>query len=140
MLCGANFHRPRVSEFLRDEHGSATIEFVLWVPLYVVLLVAVTDASILYLTHTEMWNTARDTARRISVRAMNAADAPGYAGGRLLLGGRTYTVAASDADPVIVEISVGVGDASIFGFFKPVLGRQLTARVQIMKEHEPPKL
>ncbi len=138
MLCSDNFHWPTVSEFLCDEHGSATLEFVIWVPLYVVLLVAVTDASVLYLTHTEMWNTARDTARRISVRAMNAADAPGYAAGRLLLGGRTYTVAASDTGPVIVEIGVNVGDASVFGFFKPVLGRELIARVEMMKEPEPP--
>jgi len=140
VLCSDNFHWPTVSEFLCDEHGSATIEFVIWVPLYVVLLVAVTDASILYLSHTEMWNAARDTARRISVGALTAADAPDRAGEMLLLSGRSYTVAASDAGPVIVEISVGVGDASIFGFFGPVLGRRLVARVQIMKEHEPPTL
>ena len=126
--------------FLSDDRASATIEFVLWVPVYVIILVAVTDASILYLTHTEMWNTARDSARRISVGAMAAADAPDRAGEKLLLAGRTYTVAASDAGPVIVEISVGVGDASVFGFFGPVLGRQLTARVEMMKEREPPTL
>ncbi len=126
--------------FIRDERGSATIEFVLWVPVYVIVLVAVTDASILYLSHTEMWNAARDTARRISVGALTAADAPDRAGEMLLLSGRSYTVAASDAGPVIVEISVNVGDASVFGFFKPVLGRQLTARVEMMKEPEPPAI
>ena len=120
--------------FIRDERGTASLEFVLWVPLYVILLLAVTDASILYLTHTEMWNAARDTARRISVGALTAADAPNRAKEKLLLSGRTYTVAASDAGPVIVEISVNVGDASIFGFFKPVLGRQLNARVVMWKE------
>ncbi len=126
--------------FIRDQRGTATIEFVLWVPVYVILLVAVTDASILYLSHTEMWNAARDTARRISVGALTAADAPNRAKEKLLLSGRTYTVAASDADPVIVEITVGVRDASIFGFFGPVLGRQLTARVEMMKEPEPPAI
>ncbi len=127
-----------IRRFIRDQTGTATIEFVLWVPVYVILLVAVTDASILYLTHTEMWNAARDTARGISVGALTAADAPDRAREKLLLSGRTYTVAASDAGPVIVEISVNVGDASIFGFFKPVLGRQLNARVEMMKEREPP--
>ncbi len=129
-----------IRRFIRDQRGTATIEFVLWVPVYVILLVAVTDASILYLSHTEMWNAARDTARRISVGAITTADAPDRAREKLLLSGRTYTVAASDAGPVIVEISVNVGDASIFGFFEPVLGRQLTARVEMMKEHEPPML
>ncbi len=123
-----------LSQFIRDQTGTATIEFVLWVPVYVIMLVAATDASILYLTHTEMWNAARDTARRISVGALTAADAPNRAKDKLLLSGRTYTVAASDAGPVMVEISVNVGDASIFGFFKPVLGRELTARVVMWKE------
>ncbi len=124
--------------FIRDQTGTATLEFILWVPVYVILLVAVTDASILYLTHSEMWNTARDSARLISVGAMAAADAPDRAREKLVLSGRTYTVAASDTDPVIVEISVNVGDASVFGFFKPVLGRELTAQVEMWKEPEPP--
>ena len=128
----------RIRAFISDDRGTATIEFVLWVPVYVIILVAVTDASILYLTHTEMWNTARDSARRISVGVMAAADAPDRARERLLLSGRTYTVAASDAGPVIVEISVGVGDASVFGFFKPVLGRELNVRVVMWKEWPPP--
>ncbi len=120
--------------FIRDQAGTASIEFVLWAPVYVILLVAVTDASILYLTHTEMWNAARDTARRISVGTLNAAGAPDHAGKKLLLSGRTYTLAVSDTGPVIVEISVNVGDASVFGFFKPVLGRELNARVVMWKE------
>ncbi len=129
-----------LDRFIRDQTGTATIEFVLWVPVYVILLVAVTDASILYLTHSEMWSTARDSARLISVGAMVAADAPDRAREKLLLSGRAYTVAASDAGPVIVEISVNVGDASIFGFFKPVLGRELTARVVMWKEKSPPAI
>ena len=130
----------RMRAFISDDRGTATLEFVLWVPVYLILLVAVTDASVLYLTHTEMWNTARDSARRISVGAMTAAEAPDRAREQLLLSGRTYTVAASDAGLVIVQISVNVGDASVFGFFKPVLGRQLNARVEMMKEREPPML
>jgi Flp pilus assembly protein TadG len=51
---------PKTLRFLRDERGSATIEFVLWVPVFMILLVATTDASILYLHHTEMWNVSRD--------------------------------------------------------------------------------
>ena len=126
--------------FLRDDRAAATTEFVLWVPGFVILLVMVTDASILYLTHTEMWNAARDTARGLSVGALTAEEAPDRARERLLLSGRTYTVVVSDANPVVVQISVSVGDASIFGFFEPVLERQFTARVEMMKEPVPPTL
>ena len=55
-----------ISTFLRDETGAVTIEFILWVPVFVGLLVFVTDASIIYLTHSEMWSVARDTARRMT--------------------------------------------------------------------------
>lgn len=124
--------------FISDERASASMEFVLWVPGFIFLLVMVTDASILYLTHTEMWNAARDTARGLSVGALTVEEAPDRARERLLLSGRTYTVAVSDADPVVVQISVSVGDASIFGFFEPVLEQQFTARVEMMKEPVPP--
>ncbi len=51
-----------VFAFLRDETGAVTIEFVLWVPIFVGLLVFVTDASIIYLTHSDMWSVTRDLA------------------------------------------------------------------------------
>ncbi len=51
-----------VFAFLGDEKAAVTIEFVLWVPIFVGLLVFVTDASIIYLTHSEMWSVARDLA------------------------------------------------------------------------------
>ena len=36
-----------ISAFLGDEKGAVTIEFVLWVPIFVALLVFVSDASII---------------------------------------------------------------------------------------------
>ncbi len=127
-----------IRAFLEDDGALASMEFVLWVPVFFFVLVIVTDASILFLTHTEMWNAARDTARRVSVGAMTAAEAPARATRKLKLANRQYRVAVSDANPVIVEISVGVADASVFGFFTRVLGRRLVARVEMLKEAIPP--
>lgn len=123
-----------VSRFLRDEGGSATIEFVLWVPVFVVLLVATTDATILYLSHTEMWNVSRDIARRIAVGDITTDEAVNEAQKELFLYSRTYRVAAESGIDVVVEIQTNVGDASVFGFFKPVLGRELSARVVMRRE------
>ena len=50
-----------VFALLRDEKGAVTIEFVLWVPIFASLLVFVTDASIIYMTHSEMWTYPRRT-------------------------------------------------------------------------------
>jgi Flp pilus assembly protein TadG len=122
--------------FLRDERGSATIEFVLWVPVFVVLLVATTDASILYLHHTEMWNVSRDVARRVAVGDMTEADAATTVQNEMFLSTNAYTVATSlptEID-VTIRITTSVRDASVFGFFKPVLGRFLTAEVTMRRE------
>ena len=56
--------------FLRDDRGSQTIEFVLWLPIIGALLVIISYASIFYAAHTEMWNVARDTARRMTTGAL----------------------------------------------------------------------
>jgi Flp pilus assembly protein TadG len=122
------------ARFLRDEGGSATIEFVLWVPVFVVLLIATTDATILYLSHTEMWNVSRDIARRIAVGDITADEAVTEAGKELFLYNRGYRVATDVGIDVVVEIQTNVGDASVFGFFKPVLGRELSARVVMRRE------
>jgi len=134
VLCRINIDWPTVSRFFRDEGGSATIEFVLWVPVFVVLLVATTDATILYLSHTEMWNVSRDIARRLSVGDLTEAQAVEEAKKELFLYSRAYTVGTSVGIDVVVEITTNVGDASVFGFFEPVLGRDLSARVVMRRE------
>ena len=136
MLCRNNSLWGKASRFLRDERGSATIEFVLWVPVFVVLLVATTDATILYLHHTEMWNVSRDVARRVSVGDISEADAANVIQDELFLYSSAYTVATSqptDLD-VVIAIQTSIADASVFGFFKPVLGRELSARVVMRRE------
>ncbi len=136
MLYRNKFRWPRVSQFLRDEHGSATIEFVLWVPIFVVILVAATDATVLYLHHTEMWNVSRDVARRVAVGDMTEADAVNVVQNEMFLYSRAYTVATSNPTDheVKIMIQTSVADASVFGFFEPVLDRYLTAMVTMRRE------
>ena len=126
-----------VFAFLRDETGAVTIEFVLWVPIFVGLLVFVADASIIYLTHSEMWSVARDTTRRMTTEEItNDAEARDYAAARLFLGSRTYVIDPefSTAD-LNITIAIGLDDAAIFGFFfKGILGKSLVASVTMRKE------
>lgn len=136
MLHRNKFQWPKTLQFLRDEHGSATIEFVLWVPVFVVLLVATTDASILYLHHTEMWNVSRDVARRISVGDLTEAEAATTVQKEMFLSTNAYIVETSlpSALDVRIKIQTNIGDASVFGFFKPVLGQYLEAEVTMRRE------
>ncbi len=133
----------KLNEFIQDERGNASIEFVLWVPMFVFFLCFTVDASLLYLTHSEMFTVARTTARQISVGALKVEDAQAYANSRILLSGRTYTIGLLSGANVIVDISVNVGDATVFGMMgavmgfgvsDEVLGRRLGARVQMRRE------
>ncbi len=120
--------------FIRDEKGVATLELVLWMPPMLIMLLMITDASVLYLTYTDMFNVSRDAARRVSVGAMTVDDVPDYVQERSLLGKRTYSVGSYSGAVVIIEMSVNVGDASVFGFFKPVLARTMGVRVEMRRE------
>ncbi len=125
-----------VFTFLRDEKGAVTIEFVLWVPIFVGLFVFVTDASIIYLTHSEMWNVARDTTRRMTTRQFTTvAEARDFAAARLFLGERTYVIDPDFGGEMNVTIAISLDDATIFGFFfESILGKSLVASVTMRNE------
>lgn len=111
----------RISAFLRDERGSYTIEFCLWIPMFLFFLAATVDASLLYLTHNNMWNAARDAARRGSTGELeDYAAIKQHLEGTLLLGGNQYYLPAGqgvNGNEVTVVIQTQIGDASLFNIF-----------------------
>ncbi len=136
MLRTADKTAPGISGFLRDETGSATIEFVLWVPVFAILLIATIDATVLYLQHTEMWNVSGDVARRVAVGDMVETDVYQVVQNEMFLYSKAYTVATSqptDLD-VMIAIQTTIADASVFGIFKAVLNDDLTAVVTMRRE------
>ena len=136
MLCRLNVNPLSVSQFLRDEQGSAKIEFVLWVPVFAVLLIATIDATVLYLHHTEMWNVSRDVARRVAVGDMTENQVAQVVQDELFLYADHYWVATSQPTDLDVKIAIqtSIADASVFGFFKPVLSENLVALVTMRRE------
>ncbi|HUF86838.1 MAG TPA: TadE/TadG family type IV pilus assembly protein [Thermohalobaculum sp.] len=130
-----------LDRFRRDETGSATIEFVLWIPIIVGLLVIVIDVATLYITHSEMWNVARDTARRmVTGNLLTEQEAEQYAIDAMSLRDFPYAVQASyPADPndpgsvVEVIIAFNMKDISILGYGSPLtlLGADIMARVSM---------
>jgi len=53
--------------FLRQENGSSSIEFVLWVPLVLAILLLIVDASMLFMSRTHAIRVLQDTNRLYSV-------------------------------------------------------------------------
>ena len=126
--------KPAVRRFTRDETGAMTIEFVLWIPIIVALLTILIDATSLYVTHTEMWKVARDTARRmVTGKVRTEADAEAYALASMRLRGLPYVVDASydAAKTAQVSVMLATADLSIMGVVSPmrIFGTTMEARV-----------
>ncbi|MEL6234106.1 MAG: TadE/TadG family type IV pilus assembly protein [Pseudomonadota bacterium] len=127
----------RARGFARNERGSATIEFVLWIPFFLILLGILTDSATLYLRQNEMWNVSRDTARLLATGQITEAQATGYARDNLPLAGTlNYTITANDPSDLSkwVDIKVKIGEASVFGFFAAIANNDLTARAVMRAE------
>jgi len=109
----------RIGDFLRDDRAAATIEFILWIPVIMALLAIVIDATMIYVTHADMWNAARDTARRMVTGAlMSEADAEAFAAQAVSLREGPYYVDANydlNANAAQVIIAIRVSDISISG-------------------------
>lgn len=134
MTCRSVVSLLKSSRFLRDEGGAVTVDFVIWFIPFMFLLAMTVDATMLYLTHSEMWNVSRDIARRLAIGDMTESEAVDYAREELFLYGNAYTLATEVTADVTVIIATDFQDASLFGIFGKVLDGSLTARVIMRKE------
>ena len=75
--------RSRTRRFFENQFGSATIEFVIWLPWFFMLLMLTVDASFMYMSLTRMENAARDAARRVAVGQFDKDEIIIYALGQL---------------------------------------------------------
>jgi len=135
-----SFHRhplaAQAREFLVAERGAVTIEFTVLVPFFIFLLIFFSDAAVTYLSHSEMYNAARDLARKMSVEELTTEDEVlEYAAQHLFLGNRTYKLTADFGGDMTVTISVPIEEAAIFGYFvRPLVGRQLEVSATVRRE------
>ncbi|WP_167853459.1 TadE/TadG family type IV pilus assembly protein [Roseovarius aestuariivivens] len=116
--------------FRRDTEGSASVEFVLWMPIFFGILMLVIDASILFMTQSNYWNVSRDTARLVSRHAMDATAAEAYAKARASNGWATPTAEVTITNSTVtVNLSAPARDLSVFNAIGFVLDEEIDATV-----------
>ena len=108
-------------EYLRnwrkEEGGSASIEFLLWVPAMVLFLTLTTDATLLMHQQQNLYNVARDASRQVSLGQRTTGEAEEIAATVLGVAADSVTIEVA-GDFVTTNISVPVEDyAKISGFF-----------------------
>lgn len=125
-----------ISPFLGDEKGAITTEFVTLVPFFIGLFVFFADVCVVYLTHSEMWNVARDSVRRMSTEEFTTnTQVVDYVSAHLFLGERSYVVEPTFGGEMRVRIAISIADAAIFGYLmENILGNTIVADVVMRKE------
>lgn len=118
-----------------DEGGSATVEFVLWLPFFFTLIAAIADLSFIFTTNASMWDAARDAARRLALHQVSVAQAEDIARAAVALGDPSqYIINVLDGDDVVVEITTSIDAASVFGVYSALMPGDLVARVTMLRE------
>ncbi len=125
----------------RDERGAAAVEMAFVIPVLVFFLTGMIQLGGLLFLQSNMGDVARDTARRLAVGEITAADAPSYAEGQLVNWGGTFTVTTAmpnPADPndrdIIVQISVPIADVSLVDIVGVFQTGNLTAASTMRQE------
>lgn len=127
-----------LKRFVRSTRGALTVEFVIWIPVFLVIMAFTADACKLYLTQADMWDVARDTARRMSTgQYCKIPDAQTYAQSQLLYPlSYTFTITPGTTD--VVEIDTPVSGASVFGILADYGGFTAnTLRAKVSMPAEP---
>lgn len=67
MVCVSGRKWSKIKAFLRQEGGSSTIEFVLWLPIVIAILLLIVDSSMLFMSRSHAIRVLQDTNRLYSV-------------------------------------------------------------------------
>lgn len=67
MADGAGCKSSEIKTFLRQEAGGVTIEFVLWLPVVIAILLLIVDSSLLFMSRSHAMRVLQDTNRLYSV-------------------------------------------------------------------------
>ena len=114
------YRGTRRRSFFRRQDGSVSVEFVVWLPVFLVVLGFIADASTTYLIQASMWDTAMDCARRMSTgQYITASDVKTKCAQKeLLYAYKPYTITATfpgAGTDDTVEISLPMYEAGVFG-------------------------
>jgi len=123
-----------LSKFRKDEGGTATVEFVLWLPLIAGIIVGAFDLNIMLMTQSNMYTVARDTARRVSTGELTTTTGKAYALAQLNYMGFDYGVDITDSTDVVVAIKTTLSNVAVLGVMGGEGKYNLTATVTMRSE------
>jgi len=120
--------------FRANQDGNASVEFVIWLPLIMGVVVGTFDLNMVLLTQSRMWDVARDTARQVAIGTLDGTTGATYALTRLNSDVSTYTVTITGTTDVTVSISRLVENVAVMGSVTDFNNYQVNASVTMRSE------
>ena len=105
----------RIKSFKRCEDGSFTIEAVIWMPIFVILLAIIVNVTMMFFYKSQMLRVAQDATRAYSLGRFTQQEASDYIKSQLNFPGLTFTVGTADSG-TIIETVVTTNAAALMPF------------------------
>lgn len=118
--------------FGKRSDGTVTVEFVLWLPVFLSVIMLSTDASMMFLRQSNFWNVSRETARIVSRHGLDSVAAEKFAANNAAFGDYTPKVSVKVdelASTVTVTITGRAEKMAPFGVISFALGDTVSAQV-----------
>jgi Flp pilus assembly protein TadG len=138
MMVGVGGKCVRIKAFLRREDGSSTIEFVLWLPIVMAILLLVVDSSMLFMSRSHAIRVLQDTNRLYSVGqftgtpAERITKAQNYALSRLRGLSPSATAVTTETNRVVrTQATMETREVASVGF----LGMMIDTTMVVVAEH-----
>lgn len=131
------FLKGRFSCFSRSDDGAATVEAVLWLPLYVMLIALLADVSMMFHGQSRLLRIAQDANRNMSIgRLVSTADTEDFVLARATeLSPRSTAATNLTAGMITTTVSVPLVDLDLFGVAGIFAGARMTVRAEHLMEN-----
>ncbi|MCB1339366.1 MAG: pilus assembly protein [Maritimibacter sp.] len=125
------FHR-----FARDESGTATVEFVLWLPMVMLAFGLTVDVSMIFHSQSQVLRIVQDANRNASIgRLRTPAETEDYVEARLQAASSgAHATSSISAGVISTTVTYPARDFQIVGFFSQFNDLQITVNSEHLLE------
>ena len=126
----SNTFSRTTKRFAKETRGSVTVEFILWVPIIFLFWFAAIQVSLLFVTQSNYFSVARETARLVARHALDTTQAEAYALSQAALFGGTPSVTVAVTGNIVnVGLSIPALEVTSLNPLGFSLDYQITAQV-----------
>lgn len=131
--------RARMTRFFKRQDGTATVEAVLWFPIFIAVFGLMVDAAMIFHGQSKVLRVVQDANRNLSIgRLDNDAEVIAYINTELAEVGVTpsRTEALSDATSGIVStlVVIPASEFQLLGYFSVITNMEVPVTAQHMRE------